>query len=309
MNPINENNLTEQSFSDKKKYYLYIDDSGTRFPDKTDDLVRADGMDHFALGGVLVAHEDIHKIIAMHEKFCKKWDITYPLHSTEIRGKRRTFAWLEESAKTNEKFLGELQDFLLSIPVIGFASVVHRPGYNARYEELYKEKRWWMCKTAFSILLERTGKYLLDVDGVAEVRFEGVGKREDDALIQYAKNLKVEGMPFATETSNKYNDLKAKDFKNIFMGDPRWRKKVNQFVQIADLYLYPMAKRKYDPTYNPWVKLFEYKKVIDALIPEEKWSERGIKYSCFDEQIAKDSGKPESDAPPQTRRPGQSPYL
>ncbi|MCI0542339.1 hypothetical protein L0Y69_01100, partial [bacterium] len=72
--------------------------------------------------------------------------------------------------------------------------------------------------------------------------------------------------------------------------------------------LYPMAKRKYEPTYNPWVKLFESKKVIDAIIPESEWQECGIKYSCFDDQIAKNPGKPGSDAPPQTRRPGQSPY-
>jgi hypothetical protein len=293
--------------TNKTKYYLYIDDSGTRFPDKTDDLVRKDGMDHFALGGVLVADKDIHNIIARHAEFCRKWNITYPLHSTEIRGKRRTFSWLEESAKTNEKFLEELQKLLLSIPVIGFAAVVHRPGYNARYEEIYKEKRWWMCKTAFSILLERVGKYLQKVDGKAEVRFEGVGPKEDNVLITYSKDLKNTGMPFDKNNSIKYESLTAEDFKKLFLGNPRWRKKVNQFVQIADLYLYPMAKRKYDPTYNPWVKLFENKKVIDALIPENQWQKCGIKYSCFDDQTAKDPGKPGSDAPPQTRRPGQSP--
>jgi hypothetical protein len=292
----------------KQKYFLYIDDSGTRFPDKTDDLVRKDGMDHFALGGVLVADKDVHDIIKRHSDFCKKWKITYPLHSTEIRGKRHTFSWLEKSAKTNEKFLGELQDLLLSLPVIGFAAVVHRPGYNARYEKLYGEKRWWMCKTAFSILLERVGKYLKNNNGIAEVRFEGVGKREDKALIQYCKDLKKSGMPFDAKTSSKYKNLNASDFGELFLGDPRWRKKDNEFVQIADLYLYPMAKRKYDPTYNPWIKLFENAKVIDALIPACDWPECGIKYSCFDTGIAKDPGKPGSDAAPLTRSPGQSPY-
>ncbi|MCI0542731.1 DUF3800 domain-containing protein, partial [bacterium] len=213
----------------KTKYYLYIDDSGTRFPDKADYLVRKDGMDHFALGGVLVSNKDIHHIIARHTEFCKKWEITYPLHSTEIRGKRRTFSWLEKSAKTNEKFLGELQDFLLSIPVIGFASVVCRPGYNTRYEERYGERRWWMCKTAFSILLERVGKYLQKNNGEAEVRFEGVGPKEDKALVSYSKDLKSTGMPFDENTSSKYRDLAAQDFKTLFLGEPRWRKKENPF--------------------------------------------------------------------------------
>lgn len=293
-----------------KKYFLYIDDSGSRLPDKTDDIVREDGMDHFALGGVLVAKTDIDSILTAHTELMQKWKLAYPLHSTEIRGRRDNFAWLEESTKTNERFLSDLESFLLSIPVIGFAAIVHRPGYNARYQEMYGEKRWWMCKTAFSILLERVGKYLRDIGGVAEVRFEEVGTKENDLLIQYAKNLKKEGMPFNQETSMKYNRLTADDFKTLFLGEPRRRKKRNPLVQLADLYLYPMAKRRYDPVYNPWVKLLEYKKVIDALIPEDSWGERGIKYSCFDDfYTAKDPDEAGSVAAPQTRSRGQSPYL
>lgn len=293
-----------------KKYYLYIDDTGSRFPDRSDDFVRKDGMDHFALGGVLVAEDDIDHIIEEHRIFCERWKITYPLHSTEIRGKRHDYAWLEASAKENERFLGDLEAFLLSLPVLGFAAVVHRPGYNARYKEKYGDKRWWMCKTAFAILLERTGKYLKSIDGVAEIRFEGVGKKEDNAIIEYARALKRDGMPFDTARSGKYACLGAEDFKALYLGDPRWRTKKNQFVQLADMYLYPMAKRKYDPTYNPWVKLFEHKKVIDALLPEADWPQLGIKYSCFDEpSLAKDPGEPGSIAAPLTRSPGQSPYL
>lgn len=276
----------------KKKFYLYIDDSGSRFPDREDSECRHDGMDHFALGGILVAEEDKDALKDAYKEFCTNWSINYPLHSTKIRGMRSDFAWLEESTKQSNKFYSELDDFLISLQVIGFATVVHRPGYNVRYHEKYEGKPWWMCKTAYSILIERVSKYVIEQNGILTVRFEGAGKREDRALIEYARDLKVTGMPFDTGTSAKYDVLQPADFQTLILGDPRRKLKENLFVQLADLYLYPMAKRKYEPTYNPWILLYENSKVIDALLPEQEWSSKGIKYSCFDGFDLADSKKP-----------------
>lgn len=267
----------------KKQFVLYIDDSGSRFPDKVDTECRQDGMDHFALGGILVAEEDKPVVQNAYKEFCRAWSITYPLHSTKIRGMRSDFAWLEESAKQKDTFYAELDTFLISIPVIGFAAVVHRPGYNERYHEKHAGKPWWMCKTAYAILIERATKFVTEQNGSLTVRFEEAGKREDRAIIQYARDLKVSGMPFNTDTSKQYEGLLASDFKGAILGEPKRKKKENLFVQLADLYLYPMAKRRYEPTYNPWVLLYENKNVIDALLPEAEWMSRGIKYSCFDE--------------------------
>lgn len=272
-----------------KHYYLYIDDSGNRFPDKQP-LSRDDEMDHFALGGILVEETDKIILEEKYKEFCEKWSISYPLHSTEIRGMRNKFLWLEESSKKRETFLEELTAFLLSVPVIGFAAVIHRPGYNKRYEGKYGDKRWRMCKTTYSILIERVAKYVRSQSGTFEVRFEACGKKEDRAILQYAKDLKKIGSPFNPDNSSKYGALVCEDYKKVVMGEPRRKTKDNLFVQIADLYLYPMIKRKYDFSYKPWAVLFENKKVIDALLKEEEWLYCGIKYSCFDDF---DSKKPE----------------
>jgi len=264
-----------------KHYYLYIDDSGSRFPDKKEQR-RDDGMNCFALGGILV--DKVEKIV-LEEKYiqlCKKWRIIYPLHSTKIRGKRDDFYWLESSAKTNEKFLSDLEDFLIDIQVIGFATVIDRDGYNSRYKETYGDERWWMCKTAYNILIERVTKYVKSQDATFEVCFEEVGKTEDRAIIQYGKDLKTMGLPFNEKTSAKYSSLSAEDFKKFMLGDASRKKKESLFIQIADLYLYPMVKRKYDESYRPWNVLYKNGKVIDSLLKDEDLSNLGIKYSCFD---------------------------
>lgn len=266
----------------KKHCYLYIDDSGSRFPDKQQPT-RKDGMDHFALGGILIEKNHKEVLKEKYIEFCKKWFITYPLHSTEIRGMRGNFAWLKKNSKEKEEFLEELQNLLISIPVIGFAAVIHRPGYNNRYKKRYGDKRWWMCKTTYSILIERVAKYALKQEKTFEVRFEQVGKKEDKAIIQYAKDLKMIGSPFDKDTSDKYHPLTCADYQKVILGDPRRRKKENLFIQIADLYLYPIVKRKYDPSYKPWIILLHNKKIIDAFLMKENYADQGIKYSCFDE--------------------------
>lgn len=264
-----------------KHYYLYIDDSGSRFPDRQEPS-REDGMNCFALGGILVEENDKKVLEVKYKELCARWGITYPLHSTKIRGMRGDFAWLEESSKKKGKFLEELDLFLTAIPVVGFAAVIHRPGYNKRYEEKYGGMRWWMCKTTYSILIERVAKYVLSQKGTFEVRFEQVGKKEDRAIIQYAKDLKTVGSPFNTETSAKYSSLTCEDYKKVVVGEPRRRGKENLSIQIADLYLYPMAKMRYDPDYKPWKVLFDNNKVVDALLPPGCAESQGIKYSCFE---------------------------
>ncbi|MCK5493115.1 MAG: DUF3800 domain-containing protein [Candidatus Omnitrophica bacterium] len=275
----------------KPDYYFYIDDSGSRYPDKQNFIDRNDGMDNFALGGVLIAEKDKKMIKEKYEDFCNKWDIDYALHSSDIRGMRNDFAWLEESTKNKEKFLTELEEFLISLPVIGFASVIYRPGYNERYKEKYGDKRWWMCKTAYTILIERTTKYLKKTDSTMFVRFEEAGKKEDRAIFEYAKNMKNIGHPFSSETSEKYNTLDKDDYKKVILGEPKRKKKWNLFIQIADIYLYPMVKRRYDSEYRPWKVFYKQGKVIDAYLPENSLEIEGIKYSCF-ENFKIESKKP-----------------
>lgn len=265
----------------QETYYLYFDDSGIRFPDKQQTPIRDDGMDHFALGGILLKKSDRSDMIDRYKEFRKKWRITYPLRPSDMRGKRGNFVWLTEKP-VHDAFFKDLNTYLCSIPVIGFAAVVDRIGYNNRYEEKYGDKRWWMCKTAFSILVERVSKYAANNGGRLKLRFEETGKKEDRAIAEYFKDLKIVGMPFDTSTSSRYDFLKADDFRKILLGEPKRQMKKSPLLQIADIYLYPMVKGGYDKEYFPYKMLMEKRKLIDALIPIEKIESCGIKYSCFD---------------------------
>jgi len=264
----------------KETYYLYFDDSGIRFPDRQQKLIREDGLDHFALGGILLKKQDRSDIIERYKKFRKQWRITYPLRSSDLRGKRGNFIWLTDKP-THDAFFDDLNSYLCTIPVVGFATIVDRAGYNNRYEAKYGDKRWWMCKTAFSILVERVVKHIADKTGNLKLRFEETGKKEDRAIIDYARDLKTSGMPFDVTTSEKYDFLKPEDFRHIVLGSPKRQTKKSPLLQIADLYLYPMVKGGYDQEYPPYKILMQNKKLIDALLPDELVEKRGIKYSCF----------------------------
>lgn len=266
---------------DRNHYYLYIDDHGSRKPDHEPDH-RDDGMNCFALGGILVHEKDIDTIVQSHKFFCKDWQIECPLHSTDIRGMREGFRWLEDSVKEAERFHHELNKFLTELPIIGFATVVNRPGYNDRYKDQYGQKRWQLCKTAYCILVERVAKYVKSQGATFEVFFEQSGKKEDRVIKQYSRSLKKDGHPFETNTSEKYSPLSHDEFKKTMLGEPREKTKKCIFTQISDLYLYPMVKRKYDSAYRPWVELYRAGKVIDALLEEDVLPTLGIKYSCFD---------------------------
>jgi hypothetical protein len=263
------------------KYVLYIDDTGSRDPDKAVLIRRHDEMDCFGLGGFLLKEEDIPELRAKYATFCNEWNITYPLHSSSIRGGRGKFSWLKKPENAGQ-FMPALEQFLLSLPVIGIACAIHRPGYVARYKDVYKEALWFMCKTAFTILTERAAKFAEENGRKLEVVFEGTGKKEDHDVKQYLKELKLEGVPFSKQTSQGYTPLSPADFKRIILGEAHQKTKIIPMLQIADLLLYPMAKAGYKKDYRPFLSLKEAGKLIDCCLKADQIPLRGIKYSCFD---------------------------
>jgi hypothetical protein len=140
-----------------EKYLLYFDDTGSRDPDRNACIPRHDKMDCFGLGGILVKEEDIEAMLQKHKAFCAEWNIDYPLHSSKIRGGQGKFGWLKKPENAG-LFFPALEEFLLSLPFVGIACVIDRPGYVARYKESYDESLWYMCKTAFCVLAERAAK-------------------------------------------------------------------------------------------------------------------------------------------------------
>lgn len=265
------------------KYHLYIDDTGNRDPDKLLDALeqRRDEMNCFGLGGVIIREEDRGEILDAHERFCREHNITYPLHSHSIRGGRGNFGWLKMPEKAGI-FWPALEEYVLSLPIVTTACIVHRPGYIARYKARYREQLWLLCKTAFSILVERAAKYVAERDGVMEIYFEESGKREDRDILKYMRELKAEGQAFDQKNSQGYGPFKAADFRRVCVGKPYRKTKKNPMIQIADLVLFPMAKGGYQPDYRPYVKLREAGKLLDCRLAADDIPQRGIKYSCFD---------------------------
>lgn len=261
--------------------HLYLDDSGSREPDREPQLVRRDQMDYFALGGILINEEDIDQLYAQYKGFTAAHGITYPLHSHAIRGGRGDFGWLKKPEAARD-FLNDLDGLMTSLPVLGIAAVIDRPGYVARYKEKYRDDLWFMCKTAYTILIERAAKHARRQDRKLRVFFERAGKAEDRDLVAYTRDLKTKGVPFDGTNAADYAPLTADDFRDIVRGDPRGRTKATPMMQIADLYLYPMAKGGYDPTYRPYQLLMKSGRLIDAVLTEEERPTLGIKYSCFD---------------------------
>lgn len=266
-----------------QKLLLFVDDSGTRNPDH-EQQERQDNLDWFALGGVLVKEQDERLAVDLHRAFVDAWGLDKPLHSTKIRGRRKQFSWLGQDPTRAAKFHEELAATLLRMPVVGLACVIDRPGYNGRYKGIYGDDRWLMCRTAYSILLERAAKHARRIGAKLEIFFEGAGKEEDRNLLSYHRSLKKDGMPFDRSRSATYGSLSAKEIADLVLGDPKRQTKANPLIQVADLYLYPIVKAGYDSDYPPYQDLVKANKIVDAILPPEELNTLGVKYSCFDLQ-------------------------
>lgn len=264
-----------------KRYTLYIDESGIRYPQHKSPP-RKDGMDSFGWGGILVEKDKEGEIVASYKKFCKKWDIIYPLHSNEIRGKRDNFKWLAAYSRQGE-FFCDLNLFLTKIDVVGFGVVVSRPGYNKRYTEKYGNSRWELCKTTHPILVERVVKHLIKLGEEFKLKiiFEGSSGSDNRKIIKYGQSLKSEGHPFSKPSTEKYSPLSSSIYQDVISGRHGPGTKDNIFLQIADLYVYPMVKFRYDPSYLPWHELYKSNRLIDSILESDQLFLNGIKYYCF----------------------------
>jgi len=259
---------------------LYIDDSGTRNPNHRP--AKAQYRDWFALGGVLV-HEEAEDIARRdYERFCTRWGITSPLHSSEIRSRSGKFSWLQKLSQNDySAFMQDLGELLVGLPVVGHACVIDRPGYDARYREKYGRQQWLLCRTAFAIICERAAKLARMEDRRLRVLPEAGDISADNALRSYFRELREVGMPFGGVDSGRYSALTAQQLRETLY-DLKFKNKSSPMTQLADLYLYPIARGGYDPTYRPYQLLVEGKKLIDTRLPPEDAPYIGIKYSCFE---------------------------
>lgn len=263
-------------------YHLYIDDSGTRHPDKKPGRSPAHGRDYFALGGILIKEEDEDTARALHDTFCRKWKITQPLHSSEIRSKSGNFAFIGRLPEDDQAaFREELYGLMRECPVIGIGCVIDRPGYNQRYGALYGQQKWQLCKTAFTICVERAAKYAAAKGCKLEVLPERCNKKEDALLRGYYQAMRENGLPFDKENSGKYAPLTKEDLRAILY-DFRTKNKTSPMAQLADLYLWPICMGGYHAENRPYKRLKEDNKLIDCQLDEGEICTLGIKYSCWE---------------------------
>jgi hypothetical protein len=87
---------------------FYMDDSGTRAPNRRPLLFDSHRREFFALGGVLINEEDEGAARTAYEEFRHRWSIDYPLRSVEIRHSSHAFSWLKRGADEYQKFMRDI---------------------------------------------------------------------------------------------------------------------------------------------------------------------------------------------------------
>ncbi len=278
---INRFQITRLYLAMPKVMCLYLDDSGTRNPDRrvAQELTFRDW---FTLGGYISKEKDEGAIRTAHANFCENWKITYPLHSYDIRAETKDFTWLGSlTEREHRRFMSSLSQMLLSLPIIGHACVIDRPSYNDRYREKYGRQTWMLCRTAFSVVCERAAKYARKNGYKLRVYVEEGDRSADNKIRFYYDSLRTDGMPFAADASAKYAPLTAAELKDTLY-DLDFKAKSSPMAQFADLYAYPIARGGYEDEYWPYVQLREKRKLLDDLLATEEVPHLGIKYSCFD---------------------------
>jgi hypothetical protein len=269
-------------------FHLYIDDTGSRQLDK----LAKTANEHprwFGLGGILIREEDEQSCRELFEGLKARWpSLTEPLHITDMRAKRKHFSWLDRlSAQELTDFWSDYHQFLGALPVTGIACVVDRPGYLGRgYGSRVGDAKWNLCKTAFNILIERAGKLAARDGRRLRVKYEGSDRQADQALRGYFALLKAaHGLQFDAERAAKYGPMPPAELAAVLI-DLERKDKRSKLMQIADSYIYAMAKGGYEPSFTLYAAIQGAGRLVDSALPDELRGSMGIKYSCFDHLTA-----------------------
>jgi hypothetical protein len=263
-----------------KEFNFYIDDSGTRNPDRK--TKTSFFGDWFALGGIILAGEDEQLARDLHAAFCEKWKIDYPLHSIKIRHRSDKFAWVGSLDQMEQNlFYSDLNEMIQQSPVLALACVIDRPGYNARYAEKYGRQPWSLCKTSFPIIAERAAKFAREEQRRVRLFVERSDRVSEGLIRAHFNELRKNGMPFANGGDPKYAPLDAPAMqKHLY--DLKFKSKSSPMMQLADLMLYPLCKAGYEDGYRPYDLMKNGGKLIEARLPDSLAEFGGTKYSCFD---------------------------
>lgn len=97
----------------------------------------------------------------------------------------------------------------------------------------------------------------------------------------YFANLKENGLAFDGANSAKYEPLTKEQFANT-LGTIEYKTKTSRMLQIADSYIYAIARQKYDRGFGVFRHLRDTRRIINfALEDAERIKAMGIKYYCY----------------------------
>lgn len=262
---------------------FYMDETGNRHPDKKSDASRT-GRDWFGFGGYLIKREDEPYAKQLREELANRWAVKDPFHITDMLSEKKRFAWLGRSTqKQRSQFWNEYRDFLSTIPAIGLACIIDRPGYVARgYLEKYGNDRWLLCRSAFDIAVERAVKFAQSHNRKLRIIFES-DPSLNSTVIDYFDNLKANGLAFDKDNSEKYAPLPQEVFASV-LSTIEYKPKSNALLQIADSYIYALARGKYNRKFHIWREIRDRQRVMDFTLGGNADAIRsmGVKYYCFD---------------------------
>lgn len=259
----------------------YMDETGNRQPDKKSDQSRQ-GRDWFGLGGFMIKNGDEAEAKRLHGEIVQKWNVRAPFHFTDMLAEKKGFSWLGRlSQLKRDEFWRDYKAFLGEVPVLGTACIIDRPGYVARgYLEAHPDTKWLLCRSAFDITVERAVKYALSQGSKLDIVFES-DIAINDTVKGYFANLKLNGLQFDAGNSAKYMPLTQADFANT-LGTIEWKTKSSRMLQIADSYIYAIARQKYDRNFGIFRHLRDTSRIINfALEDTDSIKAMGIKYYCY----------------------------
>lgn len=275
------------------EFHFYMDDSGSRDPDR-DRSKDPLNPDWFALGGLLVRDDAAEAAKASIAAFRARWPQMgdEPFRSYDIRNKTDRFRWLDSLPREQvQAFMRDLTALIAGLPIHVLACVIDRPGYNRRYMEAYGPRRWKLCRTAFSIAVERAAKVAHHHGARLRVFVERSDPKTEGQFKEYFNEMRQAGLPFDAATSQKYRPL-AQETLHATLFEFRVKTKSSALMQFADLVLWPVCQGGYDTNHRAYAALAQAGKLVDALCTEANGLQ-GIKYSCFDgPQLAAQQAQP-----------------
>lgn len=263
-----------------RPFTLYIDETGNRHPDKKSDSSR-NGRDWFGFGGYMLRGEDSDIARTLVDEFTKNWKLQQPLHMTDMLSEKKGFAWLGRvDQNKRETFWNDWRTVLCGVPAIGIGCIIDRPGYVARgYLEKHKDK-WLLCRSAFDITVERAAKIARLEDRKLHIVFEQ-DPAVNEVVTNYFANLKANGLGFDGKNSEKYKPLSKDEFAET-LGRIQHKPKSHPLLQVADSYIYAMARHGYDKKFWLHRSLRDRKRLADFCLDNKYLPNLGIKYYCFD---------------------------